>query len=170
MPYAPFSKYFPDLAENETRSITVTELYDLGLPSGVYSFIEMFCDENGCDCRRVFFYVISSFRKKVEAVIAWGWEDEEFYKKWMKDDDPKIISSLKGPILNAASPQSKYALPILELVEDVLLQDKAYIERVKRHYKMFREKVDLQDKQIKIGRNEPCLCGSGKKYKKCCGN
>ena len=20
----------------------------------------------------------------------------------------------------------------------------------------------------KIGRNEPCLCGSGKKYKKCC--
>jgi hypothetical protein len=23
-------------------------------------------------------------------------------------------------------------------------------------------------KSIKIGRNEPCLCGSGKKYKKCC--
>jgi preprotein translocase subunit SecA len=21
----------------------------------------------------------------------------------------------------------------------------------------------------KIGRNEPCYCGSGKKYKKCCG-
>jgi len=21
-----------------------------------------------------------------------------------------------------------------------------------------------------IGRNEPCPCGSGKKYKKCCGN
>jgi preprotein translocase subunit SecA len=21
----------------------------------------------------------------------------------------------------------------------------------------------------KIGRNEPCICGSGKKYKKCCG-
>ena len=24
-------------------------------------------------------------------------------------------------------------------------------------------------KKIKIGRNEPCPCGSGKKYKKCCG-
>jgi uncharacterized protein YecA (UPF0149 family) len=24
-------------------------------------------------------------------------------------------------------------------------------------------------KQPKIGRNEPCPCGSGKKYKKCCG-
>jgi len=26
------------------------------------------------------------------------------------------------------------------------------------------------DKKIKIGRNEPCPCGSGKKYKKCCMN
>ncbi|RAZ95039.1 hypothetical protein DK853_32050, partial [Klebsiella oxytoca] len=24
--------------------------------------------------------------------------------------------------------------------------------------------------QRKIGRNEPCPCGSGKKYKNCCGN
>lgn len=22
----------------------------------------------------------------------------------------------------------------------------------------------------KVGRNDPCLCGSGKKFKKCCGN
>lgn len=28
-----------------------------------------------------------------------------------------------------------------------------------------------QSPQVKqLGRNEPCLCGSGKKYKKCCGN
>ncbi len=25
-------------------------------------------------------------------------------------------------------------------------------------------------KEDKIGRNDPCTCGSGKKYKKCCGN
>lgn len=24
-------------------------------------------------------------------------------------------------------------------------------------------------KKVKIGRNDPCHCGSGKKYKKCCG-
>jgi SWIM/SEC-C metal-binding protein len=24
--------------------------------------------------------------------------------------------------------------------------------------------------ETKIGRNDPCSCGSGKKYKKCCGN
>lgn len=24
-------------------------------------------------------------------------------------------------------------------------------------------------KSVKVGRNDPCVCGSGKKYKKCCG-
>ncbi len=29
--------------------------------------------------------------------------------------------------------------------------------------------VERQEKKKKIGRNDPCPCGSGKKYKKCCG-
>jgi len=28
---------------------------------------------------------------------------------------------------------------------------------------------ELFERQVKVGRNEPCPCGSGKKYKKCCG-
>jgi uncharacterized protein YecA (UPF0149 family) len=31
-----------------------------------------------------------------------------------------------------------------------------------------RTKTVTRD-QPKVGRNEPCPCGSGKKYKKCCG-
>jgi uncharacterized protein YecA (UPF0149 family) len=31
------------------------------------------------------------------------------------------------------------------------------------------EVISLQTRQ-KIGRNDPCPCGSGKKFKKCCGN
>ncbi|WP_227839368.1 SEC-C metal-binding domain-containing protein [Clostridioides sp. ZZV15-6597] len=31
---------------------------------------------------------------------------------------------------------------------------------------MINEKIDSNKK---IGRNERCYCGSGKKYKKCCG-
>ncbi|MDP6983724.1 MAG: SEC-C metal-binding domain-containing protein, partial [Candidatus Latescibacteria bacterium] len=27
----------------------------------------------------------------------------------------------------------------------------------------------LPDSKMKVGRNQPCPCGSGKKYKKCCG-
>jgi hypothetical protein len=33
-----------------------------------------------------------------------------------------------------------------------------------------REHANLQSRQSpKTGRNDPCPCGSGKKYKKCCG-
>ncbi len=31
-----------------------------------------------------------------------------------------------------------------------------------------KRKVKQYYAPIKIGRNEPCLCGSGKKYKRCC--
>lgn len=30
------------------------------------------------------------------------------------------------------------------------------------------EKIENHDRKRKLGRNEPCHCGSGKKYKKCC--
>ena len=32
-----------------------------------------------------------------------------------------------------------------------------------------RRKEPVRRKDEKIGRNDPCPCGSGKKYKKCCG-
>jgi hypothetical protein len=32
-----------------------------------------------------------------------------------------------------------------------------------------QKRIFSQAKNVKIGRNEPCPCGSGKKYKKCCG-
>jgi preprotein translocase subunit SecA len=31
------------------------------------------------------------------------------------------------------------------------------------------DKLKPRTVELKIGRNEPCPCGSGKKYKKCCG-
>jgi Predicted metal-binding protein related to the C-terminal domain of SecA len=43
------------------------------------------------------------------------------------------------------------------------------IKTVKEPYS-FLEKVakKVPIKVVKIGRNDPCPCGSGKKYKKCC--
>ena len=142
MPYVSFHEHLPEIAERETRTITILEQSSSGLPPGQYSLVEMYCDERGCDCRRVFFYVISSLKKDVEAVIAYGWERPEFYARWMGDDDPEIIKDLQGPILNMGSPQSSSAPAILEIVKDIILQDIAYIERIKTHYKMFRDKID----------------------------
>jgi hypothetical protein len=141
MPYAMFFQHFPEIAERETRTVTLLQ-ESSGLAPGDYSLLEMFCDEPGCDCRRVMFGVVSSRTKEVEAVVAYGWEDRDFYVKWMGDDDPNVIDDLQGPVLNLASPQSKQAPAILELIETIVLRNRAYIERVKRHYALLREKID----------------------------
>ena len=151
MPYSLFHSRFPDVAERETRTVTVIDSSDFNLPPAHYSFLEMFCDEPGCDCRRVFFSVVSSLQKDIQAVIAWGWEEREFYTKWMGDDDPRIINDLIGPALNLASPQSNLAPALLDLFRNVLLQDATYVERVKRHYAMFRQEVDNKVKRVVQG-------------------
>ncbi|MBW1676875.1 MAG: hypothetical protein JRF30_05520 [Deltaproteobacteria bacterium] len=88
------------------------------------------------------------FQKNVQAVITWGWEDREFYTKWLGDDDPHIINDLIGPALNLASSQSNLAPALLDLFRKVLLQDSAYVERVKQHYAMFRQEVDGNTKKV----------------------
>lgn len=51
----------------------------------------------------------------------------------------------------------------LEGWNDVLTEEKR--EAIRREYKKSKTVV----KEKKTGRNEPCPCGSGKKYKHCCG-
>ena len=88
--------------------------------------------------------VFVSASKRVEAVIAYGWESRDFYVRWMHEDDPLVIQDLQGPALNLASPQSPRASAILDLVSNVALRDEQYIERLKNHYRMFRETVDVK--------------------------
>jgi len=180
MAYVPFHEKFPAVAEKETRSITIFDNPEL--PNDTYGLIESYCADPGCDCRRVFLSVLSSRKKKLLAVIAFGWESRKYYAKWLGDNDPQAINDLKGPVLNSTSPQSKLAPEILELVNRVVLQDRKYIERLKTHYKLFRAEINEEETKnyeidrdgsvsssfVSVGRNEPCPCGSGKKYKKCC--
>ena len=153
MPYQLFHDLFPVTAKAETRSITVLgDESGTGLPPGHYGFCEMFCNEPGCDCRRVLFYVVSSFREDPVAVVAWGWETPEFYVEWLHDDDPEIIAELIGPTLNLGSPETELSEAILELVRDVLLQDNSYVERVKQHYQQFRKRIDAETGRTKAKR------------------
>jgi len=142
MPYVAFRDHFPEVANPETRMITINRDGYLGLPAGDYLLFEMFCDEPGCDCRRVFFSVGFVPRRRMVAVVAYGWEPPEFYARWMGNNDPQDIRELKGPILNLASPQSELAPAILRMIESLIVPDERYIERVKAHYRMFREKID----------------------------
>jgi hypothetical protein len=141
MPYAPFHERFPEIAEKETRMVTTINHPEL--PQDEYGLIELYCDEPGCDCRRVMFNVHSLQQREPLAVIAYGWESKEFYAKWFGDDDPEIINELKGPALNAWSRQSNLAPALLRTVTQVL-QDRQYVNRLKRHYAMFRREIDRE--------------------------
>ena len=174
MPYEPLHERFPEVAEKETRTIVIFDGSEL--PAGEYWLIEAYCNEPHCDCRRVFFNVYSWQRREVVAVIAYGWESREYYAEWFGCDDPRIMRDLQGPVLNRASRQSELAPALLEEIK-LVLQDRRYVARLKRHYRMFKATVDSGSREParrgstsrKVGRNDPCPCGSGKKYKQCCG-
>jgi hypothetical protein len=144
MPYVSFHDHFPEVAERETRTVFILDDSPYDLPPGPYTLIEMYCNEPGCDCRRVFFCVVSPHRRHALAVVAYGWENRDFYERWFGHYDPEEIDVLKGPALNLASPQSDLAPAIMDMIQCTVLQDELYVERLKTHYKMFREKIDKE--------------------------
>jgi hypothetical protein len=75
-------------------------------------------------------------------VIGWGWEDVDFYARWIQHGDKNDAARMKGPELNPGSPATELGPALLELVRNALLKDPEYVERIKRHYRMFRQKID----------------------------
>lgn len=162
MPYEPFFDHFPEIAIKETRTITCRNHPDL--PDDDYGFLEAYCNDENCDCRRVFFNVISRKHGSVVAVIAFGWENSVYYARWYRQNDPQIILKLQGPILNPDSPQSDLAPALLRFARDTLLKDLSYIERLKRHYEMFKGKVDPKHfKNSNTFRNQHTSVGKTRK-------
>jgi hypothetical protein len=194
----PFIEKFPELGEKETRVITVLQKGAKGsLPPDQYAFVELYCPDKGCDCRRVILSVYAHGAERIEATINMGFDEEA--------DDA-------GPFLDPLNPQSRYSAELMRFFLEMINQDPEYLARLQRHYVMFKEKVDGKPyrgkpfengkgrrvakdpvlpgrkdrapvpqepavsegdrpavpKNSKVGRNQPCPCGSGKKYKKCC--
>ncbi len=180
----PFHELFEDVARRETRFLTILE-DDGPVPKGEYGLFEFYCDEQGCDCRRVFINVVRTGTNGILATIGFGWEDRAFYRKWMKAPvGDEVADRMSGAQLESMQRQSDIAPVLFMLAKELVLSDPAYVERIKRHYRMFRDKVDSRGgdeagtprrtvprvgTSSGPGRNSPCSCGSGRKYKRCCG-
>ena len=192
MPMSDFFRTFPKLAETELRNITIGPDNDFDLPAGCYVFIEAYCDEKGCDCRRVVIAVFSEEEEDYVAHINLGFDSDD---------------EMAGPFLDPLDPQGPHAEEVLAFFTDMINQDPAYLARLQRHYVLFKERLEgrrytgrrFEDpgrvmriaateppglpfaggaglafppaqvrREAKVGRNDPCPCGSGKKYKRCC--
>ena len=62
----------------------------------------------------------------------------QFHTEWIGDE--RFAKDVKGPILELGGVYSEYAERLLELFKTVVLKDEAYIERLKRHNRMFKNK------------------------------
>jgi hypothetical protein len=134
----PFHLHFPELARKEIRTAHILGENPAGLPVGEYGMMEAYCTDPNCDCRRVMLNVFHNTMGLV-AVIGFGFDADD---------------SMGAPMLDPLNPQSVYAEGVLDLVCNVVLQDRAYVARLERHYRMVKEKVAHQP-QVVAPRPEP---------------
>jgi len=133
-----FISRFPEVAKRETRVLETRYPRD-GLPAGSYGYLELYCADPTCDCRRVLLQVRAEAQPKtVLATINYGWESVAFYTQLLPGY-PKLVRQLKQASLDPLIPQSRFAPLFLRLFQTVVLQDRAYIQRLQRHYAMFKQ-------------------------------
>ncbi len=93
----------------------------------------------------------------------------------------KTILQLKKSYPTLYNLKKEFFDNVLNRKKEPYLLD-TYYKKLKKHKKLFPEMFEIDDDEEelfkpqpykrpepKVGRNDPCPCGSGKKYKKCCG-
>ena len=175
-----FSALFPDVEAREVRS--VTPIGNPGLPERPFMFLELYCREPGCDCRRVMINVMDVERKQHVAIINHGFEPPE----------PRFADAGQT-FLDPLNRQTKWSRAFLDIFVKMIANDADYRERLERHYDMWKRVVNdpvhpgqarlppaddvpgfargvstVRRASAKVGANAPCPCGSGRKYKLCC--
>src|SRR3989442_5442260 len=83
-----FGSRFPDVTARETRVVIL--LYPQGgLPAGSFGFLELYCDDPACDCRRVLLPVPAQNQPHtVLATLNYGWENVALFTQWASCDRP----------------------------------------------------------------------------------
>ncbi|MEL7654500.1 MAG: SEC-C metal-binding domain-containing protein [Bacillota bacterium] len=87
---------------------------------------------------------------------------EQEFKTFDEDSKIELDIDFEKLYFNMLEAKADYLYTLPQW--DTILTEEQKIEIVKAHKK---SKTVVKDKEP--GRNDPCTCGSGKKYKKCCG-
>jgi hypothetical protein len=136
----PFYSQFPELAERETR-VAFIPFPQAGLPMGKFAFVEHYCGDLECDCRRVLIMVTAQHDPTtVLATINFGWESEKYYANRLWGDHA-MAAEIRMASLDPLLPQSESAGALLGLFQQIVQNDRAYVERLARHYRMFKEAI-----------------------------
>lgn len=109
-------------------------------------------------------------KNETEPVIFMGFLDginaslmkEQDFKNFDEESEINLDIDFEKLYFNMLAAQADY-LYTLPQWENILSENKRL--EITKSYK--KSKTVIKDKEP--GRNDPCICGSGKKYKKCCG-
>ena len=133
----PFYTRFPELAARETRCAHVITRGG-PLPVGEYAFVEFYCDDPGCECRRALLEVTTPQAPQTAlAIINYGWESAAFYTRRLHGD-AEAGRQITEACLDPLHPQSRYADHLLDVFRNEFMTDPAYVARLARHYEMFK--------------------------------
>jgi hypothetical protein len=153
----PFASLFPEVAARESRTIVLGPLAG----AEFYELSELYCVDPACDCKRVLFRVHSHGREESVATISHGFSAKEARR-----------SGMSQTFLDPLHPKGADADALLAAVTTLLRTDAAWHQRLEDHYALVKGSVAKPVETVrsgsKVGPNEPCPCGSGKKFKKCC--
>ena len=134
MPFIPFHQLARKIDVNY-RSLTITDDTNI-LPKGEYGFVQTYCDDIKCDCRRAIILVFNN--EKVLARIGYGWESFDFYKKWFRGSATRSeIMKYIGPCLHDDVVDTQYSHILLGEFSNCILDD-GYRKRIKNNYRLFR--------------------------------
>lgn len=165
MPFSDLKKYFFRLFDRMFLSNDVEMFGKVWGLSYVYSFLY----EHGLISRHYYDLMlenISALKSYFMNFIRYNLWKMSFVKNWphLKSvHDPDGIEAILSTF-----PEEEYNDKL-----DDYLENKSIPQRIKMEINMIPEnKITSYSepyvKTVDVGRNDPCLCGSGKKYKKCC--
>lgn len=144
------------------------------LPEGPYAFLESYCCNPECECKTVKIEITKQSSMDLDyfetseqptAVLEYEWE---------------MPLSKQNPILSDDAYQSEWAMAARQAFIDYVEVDTHYNEELAARFLLMKISPDselnhdkdryksFERKTPKLGRNDLCSCGSGKKYKKCC--
>ncbi|MEG2588042.1 MAG: YchJ family metal-binding protein, partial [Cetobacterium sp.] len=105
-----------------------------------------------------------------ETIHAVSWEETE---EWSKNSEwlGLEIINIEDGTENDEDGLVEFKATYMENGKEVVHHEKSlFVKKDGKWY--YRQWLPLQEtivKENKVGRNDLCVCGSGKKYKKCCG-
>src|SRR3990167_10106345 len=144
------------------------------LPQGPYAFLESYCCNPECECKKVRIEIVKQSSMDLNyfetseqptAVLEYEWDSP------LSEHNPKVPEDAY---------QSKWTMAARQAFIDYVEVNSHYNEELATRFLLMKINPDselsydknrykpFERKTPKLQRNDPCVCGSGKKYKKCC--